>query len=383
MEAYDVIVIGVGGVGSASLYHLAKQELNVLGIEQFSLGHGRGSSHGQTRIIRQAYFEDPCYVPLLQQAYQLWNELENEVARKLFIRCGLVEVGPANGVVIPGVRQSAAQHHLQLEDISPIDFSKRFPSLHLPDEFEAVFEPTAGYLMVEPCVLSHARMAMQHGAKILTGQTVDSWTSNGKAAEVRTTQGDVFRSQNLVICGGAWTSRLLRSLSVPLTVTRKQVHWFDASTMPNLGRTLSAFFYEVTDGHFYGLPAVNNLGIKIAQHSDRKTQPDPDRLTNELDQAEFTQVRKFAAEHVPGLATSPATRHETCMYTLTPDEHFLIDRHPEHPNVLVVGGLSGHGFKFSSVLGRIASDMTVSSESTDLVGRFGFSRFSGKQARSR
>jgi sarcosine oxidase len=355
---YDVIVIGCGGVGSAALYDLAARGARVLGIDQFPPGHDRGSSHGQTRVIRQAYFEHPDYVPLLKRAYELWSELEHRQSQRLYHECGVLEIGPPDGEVIPGVLRSARAHDLVVEELTPLDVQQRFPGFQVPEGFAAVLEKHGGFLRVEDCVLAHVQQAERQGAELSVAETVTGWrtTSDGVMVE---TAGQRYQARSLVVTAGAWAAGLLADVDVELKVLRKHLHWYgnrDPRYREQDG--CPVFFYELPEGLFYGFPQIDDLGVKVAEHSGGEVVTDPSRLDRAMDPEEALRSERFMEAHLPGVQ-GPRTRHETCMYTMSPDGHFLVDRHPRWPNVCFAAGLSGHGFKFASVLGELLADLAL------------------------
>jgi sarcosine oxidase len=363
---YDVIVIGCGGVGSAALWHLASRGARVLGIDQFAPGHGRGSSHGQTRVIRQAYFEHPDYVPLLRRAYDLWFELEQRQSQRLYHQSGVLEIGPPDGEVIPGVLRSARQHDLAVEELTASDVQRRFPGFHMPEGFAAVFEKQAGFLRVEDCVLAHVQQAQRRGAELIASEVVTGWQATKQGVTVETA-GQRFEARGLVVTAGAWAAGLLADLledtDVELKVQRKHLHWYgnrDPRYREENG--CPVFFYELPEGLFYGFPQIDELGVKVAEHSGGEAVADPSRLDRAMDPQEALRSERFLEAHLSGVG-GPRTRHETCMYTMSPDGHFLVDRHPRWPNVVFAAGLSGHGFKFASVLGELLADLALQGNS--------------------
>ncbi len=363
---YDVIVLGCGGVGSAALYHLASRGARVLGIDQFAPGHDRGSSHGQTRVIRQAYFEHPDYVPLLQRSYDLWFELEQRQSQPLYHQSGVLEIGPPDGEVVPGVLRSAREHDLAVEELTALDVQRRFPGFQMPDGMAAVFEKQAGFLRVEDCVLAHVEQAQRQGAELIASEAVTGWQATKQGVTVETA-GQRFEARGLVVTAGAWAAGLLANLlkqaDVELTVQRKHLHWYgnrDPRYREEDG--CPVFFYELPEGLFYGFPQVDDLGVKVAEHSGGEAVADPSRLDRALDPQEAQRSERFLEAHLPGVR-GPRTRHETCMYTMSPDGHFLVDRHPRWPNVVFAAGLSGHGFKFASVLGELLADLALQGDS--------------------
>lgn len=353
MSTWDVIVVGLGGVGSSAAFHLASRGHRVLGLEQFSAGHCYGSSHGKTRVIRQAYFEHVSYVPLLRRAYELWGELEQAVGQQLFHRTGLVEIGPTDGVVVPGVLQSASEHQLDVEQLSPIDVRRRWPGLEIRDDWQAVLERNAGYLRVEACVKAYLSQAEQASATLRYGQTVRRWRSVGSGVEVITDAG-TERAAGLVFAGGAWSGQLLGQFGMPLRVLRKHQYWY-APTSPGYRQCdgFPCFFHETPEGYFYGFPSIDGSGVKVARHSGG-TPIDCPTPTHPSDPHDQQLVEHYLREYLPGVGNR-LLHQAGCYYTVTPDEHFVVDVHPQFNQIAVVAGLSGHGFKFASVLGELAS----------------------------
>jgi sarcosine oxidase len=376
MSSYDVIVIGAGGVGSSAAMHLARRGAKVLSLEQFDHGHARGSSHGQSRAIRMAYFEHPDYVPLLRRAYELWFELEQATRQRLFHQVGLLEIGPRDGLVLPGVRESARLHQLPVEELGRKDIIRRFPQFRLPHGAEAVFESNAGFLLVEECVLAHLAEARKCGAELRSGEAVVSWEAASDSVRIRTTASE-YRAAKLVIAAGAWSSRVLASLEIPLRVIRKHLHWFAVEDdRYSLARGTPTFFFELADrSFFYGFPQLDERGVKIAEHSNSHDEvSDPATVNRAVDEVDRQRVAEFVAQHLPGVATTP-NDHSVCMYTMTPSENFVVDLHTAHANVAFAAGLSGHGFKFTSVLGEVLADLALNGRTELPIGFLSASRF--------
>ncbi|MGE0607485.1 MAG: N-methyl-L-tryptophan oxidase [Pirellulales bacterium] len=368
MASYDAIVLGTGGVGSAALFHLARRGAKVLGLDRFPPAHNRGSSHGQTRMIRQAYFEHPDYVPLVRRSYALWREMEALRGTRLYHEVGLLEIGPPDGLIVPGVLKAAAEHGLPVERLSPQQIQSRFPGFRLPDEaWVGLFERHAGYLRVEACVQAHLDEAARHGAELKTGIAVQEWRVAPGHVEVMTEQG-VFMAEKLVISAGAWAGKLLTGLGLRLEIRRKPQYWYRAKVDDyRADRGGPAFLYETPQGLFYGFPQIDDRGVKIAEHSGGTTIDDPLRLNREVDPIDQARVAGFAARYMPGI-TAQLLHHAPCMYTMTSDEHFIVDRHPAHPRVAFAAGLSGHGFKFAPVLGEVLADLTLAGKTALPIG---------------
>lgn len=360
-EHHDCIVLGCGGVGSAALAHLARRGARVVGLDHYPPGHDRGSSHGQTRIIRQAYFEHPDYVPLAQRSYDLWDQLSDVVGQQLKHEVGLIQVGPQGGPIVSGVLESANRHNLQIEQFSPRELSRFFPGLEADDASLALYERRAGFLRVEDCVRAHVEDAQRHGARLQIGQAVHAWRIDDGDVVVETNL-QRYRAAALVITAGAWAGEMLADLNLQLTVRRKLMHWY-ACDDPRyrLEQGLPCFFYEVPTGYFYGFPQLGDEGLKVARHSGGEEIADPSRLLRDrqsCDAEDLLLVEEFLSGCLPGVSRRHL-RQAVCMYTMTTDEHFIIDRHPEHSQVLFAAGLSGHGFKFTPALGQALAELVL------------------------
>lgn len=360
----DCIVLGVGGFGSGALYHLANRRVNAIGLEQFDIAHDRGSSHGESRIIRKAYFEHPDYVPLLHRSYELWRQLEDESGQSLMHLCGLMLAGPPDGEAIPGARLAASRYGVTLEDIPRDQFPARLPGFRIPEEFDVVIEPEAGYLEVEACVATHIEQARRGGATLKTGETVRNWSSDGRTVRVET-DSETYEAASLIITAGPWSEQVLQSLGVPLRVVRKPMFWLPVESSDyDLTAGTPAFYYERPDGIFYGLPSLDGRLIRISEHSGGDEVADPSLVDRTIHQRDVTAIQQFVQSALPGVNPDYA-RHAVCLYTHSPDDHFLVDHHPAHENVVYGAGFSGHGFKFTSVLGQALAELAIDGR-TDL-----------------
>ncbi len=364
---YDVIVVGTGGIGSATLWQLGKRGLRALGLDRFRVAHDRGSSHGQTRMIRQAYFEHADYVPLVRLAYDRWDELARRTQKTLYRTTGLLEVGPRDGVVVPGVLAAAAQHGLEVEELSAGEAEARFAGFRVPEAMAAVVEREAGFLFVEDCIVACVDEARRLGAELRTGVQVRSWRREGNGVVVET-DTDRFHAGHLIITAGPWAADLLSELRIPLQVRRKPLYWYKTSEPAHgVDAGCPSFLYELPEGVFYGFPALDDRGLKMGQHSGGRTVLDPLKVDREVDAEDQQRVEDFAAGHLPGVSRT-CMDHAVCMYTMTPDEHFVLDRHPEHPQVALAAGLSGHGFKFAPVLGEALADLVLDGATSLPIG---------------
>jgi sarcosine oxidase len=375
-DSFDVIVIGCGGFGSAACAHLADRNCRVLGLEQFDLVHDRGSSHGETRITRQAYFEHPDYVPLLKTAQRLWAELEQRCGVELFRQTGLILAGPADGEAVPGTRLAAMVHHLPLDELSPAEAARRFPGFRFRDDHRVLFEAAAGMLWVESCVRAHLDWARQRGAVLHSHETVRHWRPVGSGVEVQTDRA-TYSAGRLVITAGAWSAGMLPFLQTQLVVSRKVTGWF--RTQPgsySVAQGSPVFFIEHSPtAAFYGFPSVDGATIKLAEHSGRDVVTDPSHLDRQVAPHDLERLQALIGESFP-MATGAVERTSVCMYTHSPDSHFFIDHHPLHPQVIYGAGFSGHGFKFTGVLGAALADLVLTGTSALPIDFLRFSRLS-------
>lgn len=366
MKLYDAIVIGVGGIGSAAVYHLARRGCKVLGLEQFSIAHDLGSSHGQSRIIRKAYFEDPAYIPLLHKTYDLWSALENECGKQLVHRCGLLLAGHMSGQVISGVQRTISNHQLDIQTLTPDEAHNRFPGFSIPEEMTVMFEKDAGYLLPEAAIQTHVDLARGHGATVLEGQKVVGWSVDQGSVTVETADQH-YQAEHLVFCSGAWSLSLLKDDPLPLEVRRKAVFWFDVGdSIYHVDHGCPIFGFDTGDGFYYGFPVMDASGLKTANHSGGDVVSDPDKIDRTLHPEDETGVRKFIKDFLPR-ANAKLLKHSICMYTMTPDEHFIVDCHRHHPNVFFATGFSGHGFKFAPVLGSALCDLVLQGSTTEAI----------------
>lgn len=360
---YDCIVLGFGGVGSQALRHAAMKGWKTLGLDQYGPAHDRGSSHGQSRIIRKAYFEHPNYVPLSSRAYEMWDELNKRHRTKpeikeLLTTCGLLQIGRAKSEVVNGVLSSAQVHDLAVEEFSSEQVMQRLPIFKVPDSYVGVFEPDGGFLRVELCVAAAIKQAIKQGAELRSGVQVLGWDKKQTGEiEVQTNQAK-FKTRRLIIAAGAWAANHLQGLDLGLSVVRKQQHWFQLDRVDQkLANRFPAFLIEDGSGQqFYGLPEFDRLGMKVGKHSGGEAIDPNDGLNHELDKDELADVEAFLNEYF-NFGRSRLVHHSNCMYTHSQDGHFVIDRHPEYENVSFAAGLSGHGFKFTPVIGKYLVDL--------------------------
>ena len=373
MAAYDAVVLGLGGMGSAAAYHLAKRGARVLGLEQFGAAHAQGSSHGHTRAIRQAYAEAPDYVPLLLRAYDLWYALEREAGERLLTVTGGLYVGPADAPNVAGAALSARTHGIAHDMLTADDIRRRFPLLRPHADHMGLLEYEAGILVPERCVAAHIDLASRHGAELRLQEAAESWDPGPDHVTVRTSRGS-YEARTLVIAAGPWTEQVLRGLDLPLRVERVVLYWFEPRDHREEFARLPIYGWDEDGVYAYGFPYLQGQGLKCAFHQAFQEVTTPQAIRREVGEEEKARMRTHLARFMPDAAgTLLATA--TCMYTNTPDEHFIIDRHPAYRNVVLACGFSGHGFKFCSVVGEILADLALAGETAQPIDLFALRRF--------
>jgi sarcosine oxidase len=371
-SSYDAIVIGLGGMGSAAAYRLAARGLRVLGLERFTPGHNRGSSHGGSRVTRQAYFEDPAYVPLLLRAADLWEQVEHDSGRDIVTYTGGVMIGRPDSRTVAGSKLSAEQWGLAHDMLDAAEIRRRFPTLNPADDEIALYEAMAGFVRPEESVLAHLQLAGQAGAELHFEETVAEWTAEGPGVRVTTDQ-DTYTADRLVICPGAWAPELLADLGVDFEIERQVMYWFapEGGTCAFVPASHPVYIWEVdTDTQFYGFPAIDGPdgGAKVAMFRGGQICT-PETIDREVHDTEAEAIRTHLRPRIPALP-GPLLHAATCMYTTTADEHFVIATHPAHSQVTVACGFSGHGFKFVPVVGEILADLAAEGSTAHPIALF-------------
>ena len=374
-KRYDVIVIGVGAMGASTCYQLASRGSCVLGLDRFGIPNTMGTSHGQSRAIRMCYFEHPNYVPLLQRSYELWRSLENECGQQILHVTGGIWFGLPECELIAGSLSAAKEHGLDHQWLSHDEAIKRYTQFTVPNEFVGFYEPQAGLLLPEVIITAYAKLAKQHGATLLANEPVQSWEADSSGVVVKTANGS-YKADKLVICSGVWSEQLIGNLGVDLPVTRQIALWvkpkqddlFAIGTMPIWAINREA------GGMYYGFPVLSDKpGFKLAIHHIGEP-TNPDTIDRVAQPHETEELREMLGRYIPQ-ANGDIIEASVCMYSNTADAHFVIDHHPLYENVLVACGFSGHGFKFSSVVGEALADLAITG-STDLpIGFLGLGRF--------
>jgi sarcosine oxidase len=380
---YDAIVAGLGGMGSATAYQLAGRGKRVLGLEKFHPAHDRGSSHGRSRIIRQAYFEDPAYVPLLLRAYELWERLERDTDQELMTLTGGLMIGRRESELVSGSVRSAEEHGLPYELLDADEIRERFPPFSPDPGTVALYEKKAGFVRPEETVRAHLDRADALGADLRFEEPILSWEALGNGVRVETPEGS-YEAERLVITPGAWAPQVLGDLGLPLEVERQVMYWFEPKNgrEPFLPDRFPIFIWEPDDGNwFYGFPVQDDeRGVKAALYRAGGVPTTPETIDREVHDEEIDFLRAYLAEYVPDLA-GRCLDARVCMYTNTPDLHFVISLHPELEQVAIACGFSGHGYKFCSVVGEILADLATEGSTRHPIDLFSPARLKKADAR--
>ncbi|RLT58329.1 MAG: N-methyl-L-tryptophan oxidase [Chloroflexi bacterium] len=372
-ETFDVVVLGLGVMGASAVHQLAGRGVRVLGLDANQRGHVLGSSHGRSRIIREAYYEAVEYVPLVQRAFVQWRELEEETGLDLLLMTGCLNIGRPGPHVVDGVIASARRHGL-LSEVLPSDAMRsRFPAFALPESHVGVYQPTAGVLNADACVGALVDASVARGATIRHGEMVSSWEPDGDGVIVRTPSGTI-RAQHLVITAGPWSASVLADLGLPLQAVRQYVVHFEPQAPERFSPPgFPAFIWDVAEGEVYGIPYLPGSGFKVGGH-DPGEPCTPETARRTVTVEEIENVRSIFERCLPGCATTMSMA-ATCLYTVTPDRHFIIDRHPAHPQVSYAAGFSGHGFKFGPTIGEVLADLAIKGSSRHDVAFLRAARF--------
>ncbi len=363
--AFDVIIIGIGGMGSAAAWQLASRGQRVLGLERFDIPHALGSSHGVSRIIRLPYYEDPAYVPLLHRAMELWRDAEAASGRELMVTTGSIDAGPEHDALFQGALAAAQLHHLAHEVLTGSQVNERYPGYRLPAAHRAIFQPQGGLIASERAIVAHVALAQAAGADIRAREQVLHWEANpaGEGVTVVTDKAH-YRAARLILTAGAWIGELAPNLA-PLAIPERQVLAWLQPLQPErfTPARFPVFNLQVDEGRYYGFPVYEVPGFKFGRYHHRNETGAPAQLQRPPDAADEALLRTFGERYFPtGSGATMALR--TCMFTNTPDEHFILDHHPDHPQVILASPCSGHGYKFCSVIGEILADLATADGTT-------------------
>ena len=375
-RGFDVVVVGLGAMGSATLYHLARRGVKVLGVDQFAPLHNRGSSHGDSRIIRETYFEHPLYVPLVQRAHKLWRDLEAVSGKSLLTVNGGLMIGPPDGTVVLGTLRSAREHGLPHETLSEADVKRRYPPFELRSDVVAVLDPRAGYLDPEACTRAHLDLAAAAGAEAKFDERVISWSATEHGVRVVTSRAS-YEGARLVLNVGSWTTSLLGDLHLPLEIERQTVFWFDtpAPASDYQATRFPIYAYEFKPGVIcYGFPELSK-SVKASVMHEGEIVAAPEEVNRGITDSDIQPLRAALAPVLPDLSRARVRDSTTCIFTNTPDHDFVIDFHPEHVNVLISSPCSGHGFKFASAIGELQADLLTKGTSRFEIAPFRIDRW--------
>jgi sarcosine oxidase len=379
MTTFDVAVIGLGAMGSAALFNLARQGRRVIGIEQFEPGHDKGSSHGESRIIRLSYFEHPSYVPLARRAMEKWRELEQLCGHNILTVTGVLEAGYPGCPIVEGSLEASRLHGLDHEVLSAAEINRRFPAFKVPPHWTGLYQPEGGFLRPELAIQQFVGLAERHGAEVRTGTRVLAIEPLGSGVRVRTEAGEI-EAGSVIVAAGAWIGDFAPELKPHLKLTRQVLGWFEplqpAYYAPD---RCPVFILESEDDACYGFPDFAGTGVKTASHRKGAYLPSADDLSQDGGAADEAQIRRMLALAMPE-ANGPLRAMRTCMYTRTPDEDFVIDRSSADPRIILASPCSGHGFKFASVIGEVLADLALGKTPANDISRFKLERFRRQSA---
>ena len=374
MPSYDAIVIGVGGMGSAAVYHLARRGLQVLGLEKHAIPHEMGSSHGYSRMIRYTLQEHPSYVPLVRRSYELWHEMEETAGEELMVTTGSIRAGAPNSPFFLNAQEACDLHSIPYEILTASEVNKRFPGYRFPEEISSVYQADGGFLLPERCILTHVQAAERAGADVHSQETVLDWGVRGDGVQVRTDR-DTYTAGRLVVTAGPWAANLVPELAAYAVPERQVMGWFQPKR-PELyaAEAFPVFGVFTEEGRYYGFPSHAVPGFKIGRAHHLLQKVDPDAIDREVHPEDEDILRQAVNRYFP-LAAGKLLDGKTCMYTNTPDEHFMIGTLDGQPQVSVAAGFSGHGFKFASVIGEIMADLAQNGATEHDINLFRLDRF--------
>ena len=374
VQKFDCIVIGIGGMGSATVHNLAKRGQKVLGLEKFDIPHAEGSSHGVNRIIRLAYYEHTSYVPLLRRAYEMWSEIETIAGEQILYKTGSIDTAPSGHEVFEGSLESCLVHDLPHEVLDHKQMNDRFPGYHMPPGHMGLLQQDGGFVLSERSIVAYVNAAITEGAEIRARESMVKWESEGEGVRVFTDRGE-YTADRLVVTAGAWASGILPSLEKIAIPERQVLAWLqpeDPSLFtPDVFPVFNAYFEE---GRYYGFPVFGIPGFKIGRYHHLEEYVDPNVNSSVVTAEDEEILRSATARYFPK-ANGTVMTLKTCMFTNTPDDHFIIDLIPGFPQVSVAVGFSGHGFKFASVVGEILGDLALDGKTNHNIDLLRIDRF--------
>ena len=370
---YDVIIIGLGAMGSAASYYLSKNGVKVLGLDTYEPPHKLGSSHGHTRVIREAYHEGTSYVPIVKRAYELWNELDHEIEDKLILEYGGMYLGD-DGKYLSDAKKSAKKYDIPIKEFSSKEIKEKYNILNPPNNFKGLLENRSGAVFPEKAISNFLSKSINNGSSHNYNEKVIGWGKQSKFYKVETDKNNYF-AEKLIFSSGAWIKNLVPSLKLPVKIERQVLFWFDPikdkdrfhySNMPNTG-------WDLDNGmEFYTQPNIENKGFKVAMHHNGKFISEND-LNRESNADDLSIVKNFLEEYIP-LANGKLIDSRVCVYTNTPDFDFIIDFYPNDENIIICSPCSGHGFKFTPAIGEICSELVINNGTNYDLSEFSINR---------
>jgi sarcosine oxidase len=370
MQTYDVAVIGLGAMGASALYALARRGVKAIGFDQFDPGHARGSSHGESRLIRLAYFEDPSYVPLVRLAYDAWARLEAAAGEQVLTRTGIIEAGVPGSALVAGSLRSAVENDIPHERLTGAQVAARFPAFTFPADWEGLYQADGGVLQPEKAIELYIRLAQQAGASVRANTRVLPPDPIGDRVIIRTEAGEVIEAGSVILAGGPWMTDLVPELAPHLTLSRQLLFWFDPRDKALVTPArMPAFLFDSGDDIVYGMPDLYGSGVKAASHRHGNTLASGDSERAPPTPEDARPIQDALARYIPA-AFGPVMRSAACTYTNTADDHFVVGLHRSNPQIVIASPCSGHGFKFSSILGEVLADLAMTGETDKPIGLF-------------
>lgn len=368
---YEVIVVGAGSMGMAAGYYLAEQGVKTLMIDAFDPPHENGSHAGQTRLIRHACGEGLEYVPLALRAQELWNDLQAKTNERIFMKTGVVTYGPAESLFVQTAIEGGHKYKLNYESLSADEINARWPGIKVPDGQIGCYEPEAGMLFSENSIRMFRRLALEKGAELKVHSPVTNIDIHEDSVKVDTAK-ESFTADKLIISGGAWNKKILEDLDMKINIqpSRQTIAWFDSDDELYKADSFPGFFADVPTGVYYGFPSIDSGGFKIGRY-DNGDDIDPAYYNKEFGTYEKDEldIRGFMSQYMEK-ANGSLNVGKTCLFTNTPDENFIIDKHPKHDHVAIAAGFSGHGYKFSSAVGEVLSELVTVGETKQDISLF-------------
>jgi sarcosine oxidase len=378
MSAPLVVVIGLGATGSAALYQLARRGVAAIGIEQFALGHERGSSHGPTRIIRLAHFENAEYVPLMRRAYALWHELESVAGIRLLHVNGILEIGPPDAEIVRGTLAATQRHDLTPEILDARTLMRRYPAFRLPHDWVGVLQRDGGTVEARKAIETNISVATKQSARVTVNEKVLAIEPRGNGVRVITGSNKID-ADAAIVAGGPWMRSLVPELAPLLRITRQVTAWFAPEDAAQFAADrFPVFILESEFGNHYGLPAYESMGVKVAKHGHLQENVEPDGYQTTISAADEAAIRAPLTQYLPA-ANGQMLSAETCLYTMTPDGTFIVDRMPGFPQIVIASPCCGHGFKFSPLVGEILADLATGGATKIDIVQFRLQRFTAPQ----